>query len=194
MHPGGFLEVITGPMFAGKTTELIKRVERQAFAKRKVALFKPAIDTRYSAEEVVAHNGLSYGAYVVPTSEKGVELIREITKREGLGVIGIDEVQFFPMKIVSVLNELADSGVYVIASGLNLDFKGDPFPVTKELLVRADNIVYLTAVCTVCGRPATRSQRLIDGKPAPRNSPVIQVGGRESYEARCREHHIVPEG
>ncbi len=194
MHPGGFLEVITGPMFAGKTTELIKRVERQAFAKRKVALFKPAIDTRYSVEEVVAHNGLSYGAYVVPTSEGGVELIREITLREGLEVIGIDEVQFFPVKIVDALNDLADSGVYVIASGLNLDFKGDPFPVTKELLVRADNIVYLTAVCTVCGRPATRSQRLINGKPAPRNSPVIQVGGRESYEARCREHHIVPEG
>ena len=194
MHPGGFLEVITGPMFAGKTTELIKRVERQAFAKRKVALFKPAIDTRYSTEEVVAHNGLSYGAYVVPTSEEGVELIREITLREGLEVIGVDEVQFFSMSIVKALNELADSGVYVIASGLNLDFKGDPFPVTKELLARADNIVYLTAVCTVCGRPATRSQRLIDGKPAPRNSPVIQVGGRESYEARCREHHIVPEG
>jgi len=194
MHPGGFLEVITGPMFAGKTTELIKRVERQAFAKRKVALFKPAIDTRYSTEEVVAHNGLSYGAYVVPTSEEGVELIREITLREGLEVIGVDEVQFFSMSIVKALNELADSGVYVIASGLNLDFKGDPFPVTKELLARADNIVYLTAVCTVCGRPATRSQRLIDGKPAPKNSPVIQVGGRESYEARCREHHIVPEG
>lgn len=97
------------------------------------------------------------------------------------------------MSIVGALNELADEGVYVIASGLNLDFKGDPFPVTKELLVRADNIVYLTAVCTICGRPATRSQRLIDGRPAPRNSPVILVGGRESYEARCREHHVVPE-
>ncbi|WP_010480237.1 thymidine kinase [Thermococcus zilligii] len=194
MHPGGFLEVITGPMFAGKTTELIKRVERQAFARRKVALFKPAIDTRYSAEGVVAHNGLSYGAYIVPTSEEGVELIREVTLREGLEVIGVDEVQFFPMKIVEVLDTLASRGVYVIASGLNLDFKGDPFPVTRELLVRADSIVYLTAVCTVCGRPATRSQRLIDGKPAPRDSPVIQVGGRESYEARCREHHIVPEG
>ncbi len=191
VHPGGFLEVITGPMFAGKTTELIKRIERQMFAKRKAALFKPSIDNRYSEDEVVAHNGLKYGAFVIPTSEDGVERIVEITKREGYEVIGIDEVQFFPMNIVDALNRLADDGIYVIASGLNLDFKGDPFPVTKELLVRADNIVYLTAVCTVCGKPATRSQRLIDGNPASRDSPVIMVGGRESYEARCREHHIV---
>jgi thymidine kinase len=192
VHPGGFLEVITGPMFAGKTTELIKRIERQMFAKRKVALFKPSIDNRYSEDEVVAHNGLRYEAFVIPTNAEGVGKIVEITKREGYEVIGIDEVQFFPMDIVGALERLADEGVYVIASGLNLDFKGDPFPVTKELLVRADNIVYLTAVCTVCGRPATRSQRLINGKPAPRDSPVILVGGSESYEARCREHHFVP--
>lgn len=192
MHPGGFLEIITGPMFAGKTTELIKRIERQMFAKRKAALFKPAIDNRYSEDEIVAHNGLRYEAFVIPTDEEGVRTIGEITKRENFEVIGIDEVQFFPMSIVETLDRLADDGVYAIASGLNLDFKGDPFPVTRELLVRADNIVYLTAVCTVCGRPATRSQRLIDGKPAPRDSPVILVGGRESYEARCRLHHEVP--
>jgi len=192
MHPGGFLEVITGPMFAGKTSELIKRIERQAYAKRKVALFKPSIDDRYSRSDVVAHNGLRYRAYVVPTSENGVRSIVELTKKEGFEVIGVDEVQFFPESIVGALNELANDGVYVIASGLNLDFKAEPFPVMRELLVRADNIVYLTAVCTVCGRPATRSQRLIDGKPAPRDSPVIMVGGKESYEARCRLHHYVP--
>ncbi|WP_297466644.1 thymidine kinase [Thermococcus sp.] len=192
MHPGGFLEVITGPMFAGKTSELIKRIERQAYAKRKVALFKPSIDNRYSTSDVVAHNGLRYKAYVVPTDGNGVQRIVDLTSREGFEVIGVDEVQFFPMEIVEALNELADKGVYVIASGLNLDFKAEPFPVMKELLVRADNIVYLTAVCTVCGRPATRSQRLIDGKPAPRDSPVIMVGGKESYEARCRLHHEVP--
>jgi len=192
MHPGGILEVITGPMFAGKTTELIKRVERQIFAKKKAALFKPSIDNRYSEDEVVAHNGLRYEAFVIPTNVDGVRKIAEITRKEGYEVIGVDEVQFFPDEIVGMLEELADSGVYVIASGLNLDFKGDPFPVTKELLVRADNIIYLTAVCTVCGKPATRTQRLINGKPAPRDSPVIMVGGRESYEARCREHHIVP--
>ncbi|NJE09502.1 thymidine kinase [Thermococcus sp. MAR1] len=192
VHPGGFLEVITGPMFAGKTTELIKRIERQMFAKRKAALFKPSIDNRYSEDEVVAHNGLKYEAFVIPTDEEGVKRIVEITKREGYEVIGIDEVQFFPMAIVETLEKLADEGIYVIASGLNLDFKADPFPVMRELLVRADNIVYLTAVCTVCGKPATRTQRLIDGKPAPRDSPVILVGGSESYEARCREHHLVP--
>ncbi|WP_461866420.1 thymidine kinase [Thermococcus sp.] len=192
MHPEGFLEVITGPMFAGKTTELIKRIERQIFAKRKAALFKPAIDNRYSESEVVAHNGLRYDAFVIPTDEEGVIMIEDITRKEGFEVIGIDEVQFFPISIVEMLNRLADDGIYVIASGLNLDFKGDPFPVTKELLVRADNIIYLTAVCTVCGAPATRTQRMINGKPAPRNSPVILVGGRESYEARCRKHHIIP--
>jgi len=192
MHPGGILEVITGPMFAGKTTELIKRVERQIFAKKKAALFKPSIDDRYSEDEVVAHNGLRYEAFVIPTDVDGVRLIAEITRKEGYEVIGVDEVQFFPPEIVGTLEELADDGVYVIASGLNLDFKGEPFPVTKELLVRADNIIYLTAVCTVCGKPATRTQRLINGEPAPRDSPVIMVGGRESYEARCREHHIVP--
>ncbi|AHF80074.1 thymidine kinase [Thermococcus paralvinellae] len=191
MHPEGFLEVITGPMFAGKTTELIKRIERQMFAKRKAALFKPSIDNRYSESEVVAHNGLRYEAYVIPTTEEGVKMIYNITKKEKLEVIGVDEVQFFPFSIVETLNKLADEGIYVIAAGLNLDFKGDPFPVTKELLVRADNIVYLTAICTVCGAPATRSQRLINGKPAPRDSPVILVGGLESYEARCRKHHIV---
>ncbi|HIP75499.1 MAG TPA: thymidine kinase [Thermococcus paralvinellae] len=191
MHPEGFLEVITGPMFAGKTTELIKRIERQIFAKRKAALFKPSIDNRYSESEIVAHNGLRYEAYVIPTTEEGVKMIYDITKNEKLEVIGVDEVQFFPLSIVETLNKLADEGIYVIAAGLNLDFKGDPFPVTKELLVRADNIVYLTAICTICGAPATRSQRLINGKPAPRNSPVILVGGIESYEARCRRHHIV---
>ncbi|HIP88957.1 MAG TPA: thymidine kinase [Thermococcus paralvinellae] len=191
MHPEGFLEVITGPMFAGKTTELIKRIERQIFAKRKAALFKPSIDNRYSESEIVAHNGLRYEAYVIPTTEEGVKMIYDITKNEKLEVIGVDEVQFFPLSIVETLNKLADEGIYVIAAGLNLDFKGDPFPVTRELLVRADNIVYLTAICTICGAPATRSQRLINGKPAPRNSPVILVGGIESYEARCRRHHIV---
>ncbi|WP_367184476.1 thymidine kinase [Thermococcus sp.] len=192
IHPGGILEVITGPMFAGKTSELIKRIERQAYAKKKVALFKPSIDDRYSREEVVAHNGLRYRAYVVPTSNEGVEEIARLVRRGRFDVVGVDEVQFFPAKIVKTLNNLADSGIYVIASGLNLDFKAEPFPVMRELLVRADNVVYLTAVCTVCGRPATRSQRLIDGKPAPRDSPVILVGGRESYEARCRLHHEVP--
>jgi len=162
------------------------------FAKRKAALFKPSIDNRYSESEVVAHNGLRYEAYVIPTTEEGVKMIYNITKKEKLEVIGVDEGQFFPFSIVETLNKLADEGIYVIAAGLNLDFKGDPFPVTKELLVRADNIVYLAAICTICGAPATRSQRLIDGKPAPRDSPVILVGGLESYEARCRKHHIVP--
>ncbi|MDK2853162.1 MAG: thymidine kinase [Thermococcaceae archaeon] len=157
MHPEGFLEVITGPMFAGKTSELIKRIERQMFAKRTAALFKPSIDNRYSEDKVVAHNGLSYEAFVVPTTEEGVEMIYQKTKEEGFEVIGVDEA----------------------------------FEVTKELLAMADNIVYLTAICSVCGREATRTQRLINGKPAPRNSPRILVGGMEAYEARCRKHHIV---
>ncbi len=131
IHPGGILEVITGPMFAGKTSELIKRIERQAYAKKKVALFKPSIDDRYSREEVVAHNGLRYRAYVVPTSNEGVEEIARLIRRGRFDVVGVDEVQFFPVKIVKMLNNLADSGIYVIASGLNLDFKAEPFPVMR---------------------------------------------------------------
>ena len=186
------LEVIVGPMFAGKTSELIRRVERERYAKKKVSIFKPSLDTRYSTTHVHTHNGLSYPAYIVPATREGVEEIVRKTLEEGYETIGVDEAQFFPLELVEELDRLAGEGVRVIVAGLNLDFRGEPFETVKELLARADHITYLTAVCTVCGAEATRTQRLIDGKPAPYDSPRILVGGKEAYEARCRRHHYVP--
>ena len=183
------LIVIVGPMFAGKTTELIRRVERYVIAGKRAIVFKPSIDARYDSSKVAAHNGLKFGAYVVPPDEAGVEAIGKL----GLDydVVAVDEVQFFPPSLADVLNELADSRV-VIAAGLNLDFRGEPFETTMRAMAFADRVISLTAVCKVCGRPATRTQRLINGLPAPRDSPRILVGGGDSYEARCRRHYVRP--
>ena len=179
------LEVIIGPMFSGKTSELIRLVEREVYAKRKGAIFKPSFDRRYSAKQVASHNGLRYEAYSVVASEAGVMRIPELVKKEKLDVIGLDEVQFFPHGIVELLDSLAHDKK-VVACGLNMNFKAEPFPATMELAARADRVRYLSAVCVVCGGEATRTQRLIGGKPAPRDSPVIVVGGKELYEPRCR--------
>jgi thymidine kinase len=186
------LEVIFGPMFSGKTSELIRMVEREVYAKRKGAIFKIAFDRRYSATEVVTHNGLRYDAYTVASSREGVERIRAITESDGLDAIGVDEVNFFPVEIVGVLDRLADAK-RVIACGLNLNFRAEPFPTTMELAARADRVRYLSAVCVVCGQEATRTQRLIGGKPAPKDSPTIVVGGKEMYEPRCRSCFVSPE-
>lgn len=185
------LEVIMGPMFSGKTSELIRLVEREVYAKRKGAIFKIAFDRRYSARQVVTHNGLRYEAYTVANSEQGIRRIDSIAGSDGLDAIGVDEVNFFPMPIVKLLDRLAD-GKKVIACGLNLNFKAEPFVTTMELAARADRVRYLSAVCVVCGQEATRTQRLIGGRPAPRNSPVIVVGGKEMYEPRCRTCYLPP--
>jgi len=185
------LEVIIGPMFSGKTSELIRLVEREVYAKRKGAIFKIAFDDRYSAKQVVTHNGLRYDAYSVANSKEGLEKIEEISSSNGLDVIGVDEVNFFPIAIVDILDRLAD-GKRVIACGLNLNFRAEPFPSTMELAARADRVRYLSAVCVVCGQEATRTQRLIGGRPAPRDSPTIVVGGKELYEPRCRDCYVPP--
>ncbi|HYA56819.1 MAG TPA: thymidine kinase [Nitrososphaerales archaeon] len=185
------LEVIIGPMFSGKTSELIRLVEREVFAKRKGAIFKIAFDKRYSARQVVTHNGLRYDAYTVASSVEGLQKIEELTASQGLDVIGVDEVNFFPEALVGVLDGLADTR-RVIACGLNLNFRAEPFPTTMQLAVRADRVRYLSAVCVVCGQEATRTQRLIAGRPAPRDSPVIIVGGKEMYEPRCRTCYAPP--
>ncbi len=185
------LEVIIGPMFSGKTSELIRLVEREVYAKRKGAIFKIAFDKRYSARQVVTHNGLRYGAYTVASSDQGLKKIEEVANSNGLDAIGVDEVNFFPETIVGLLDRLADDKK-VIACGLNMNFKAEPFLSTMELAARADHVRYLSAVCVVCGREATRTQRLIAGKPAPKESPVIIVGGKEMYEPRCRNCYVPP--
>ena len=185
------LEVIMGPMISGKTSELIRRVEREVYAKKKGAIFKIAFDRRYSARQVVTHNGLRYNAYTVASSAEGLRKIEELADSKGLDAIGVDEVNFFPRELVGVLDRLADTRK-VIACGLNLNFKAEPFPTTMELAARADRVRYLSAVCVVCGQEATRTQRLIGGKPAPKDSPIIVVGGKELYEPRCRTCYAPP--
>ena len=186
------LEVIIGPMFSGKTSELIRLVEREVYAKRKGAIFKMAFDTRYSSRQVVTHNGLRYNAYTVACSDEGVKKIEQVAESNKLDAIGVDEVNFFPESVIPVLDRLADKR-RVIACGLNLNFRAEPFRTTMELAARADRVRYLSAVCVVCGQEATRTQRLIAGKPAPRNSPTIIVGGKGMYEPRCRNCYAPPE-
>lgn len=186
------LEVIIGPMFSGKTSELIRLVEREVYAKKKGAIFKIAFDKRYSARQVVTHNGLKYDAYTVASSDQGLKKIEEVAESNGLDAVGVDEVNFFPEAVVGLLDRLADEKK-VIACGLNLDFRAEPFLSTMELAARADRVRYLSAVCVVCGQEATRTQRLVAGKPAPKESPVIIVGGKEMYEPRCRSCYVPPE-
>ena len=185
------LEVIIGPMFSGKTSELIRLVEREVYAKRKGAIFKAAFDNRYSVREVVTHNGLRYDAYTIVPTSAGFRRISEVANSNGLDAIGVDEINFFPKGIVPVLDKLAYSK-RVVACGLNLDFRAEPFETTMMLAARADRVRYLSAVCVVCGQEATRTQRLIGGRPAPKDSPVIVVGGKELYEPRCRACYEPP--
>ena len=183
----GWLEVITGPMFAGKSEELMRRVKTLSYTKMKIIAFKPAIDDRYDKTAIASHDGAKYEAYAIKNAQSILELVKQDTQ-----VVAIDEIQFFDMSIVKICEELADRGIRVIAAGLDLDFKGEPFGPMPELLARAEFVTKLSAVCTVCGCAATRTQRLIDGKPADFNDPIIKVGAKENYEARCRKHHIVP--
>ncbi|MFU1719798.1 thymidine kinase [Bacillus velezensis] len=187
MKQSGWLELICGSMFSGKSEELIRRVKRATYAKQEVKVFKPAIDNRYSEEAVVSHNGTSMTSHVISSSAEIWDHISESTD-----VIAVDEVQFFGESIIGDLSSLSDKGYRVIAAGLDMDFRGEPFGVVPNLMAVAESVTKLQAVCSVCGSPASRTQRLIDGKPASYDDPVILVGASESYEARCRHHHEVP--
>lgn len=188
MNQSGWLEVICGSMFSGKSEELIRRVRRATYGNLSVRVFKPIIDDRYSDESVVSHNGTSIIARSVKNSDK----ILEHLQLHHIDVVGIDEVQFFDDNIVSVANELANKGIRVIAAGLDTDFRGEPFGPMPRMMAQSESISKLNAICPICGSPANRTQRLIDGKPASFNDPVILVGASESYEPRCRHHHEVP--
>jgi thymidine kinase len=186
-RPAGWVEVICGSMFSGKTEELIRRVRRAQIARQKVQVFKPAIDDRYGVEKITSHNGMHAEAIPVAEAMHILDLVDSETT-----VVAIDEVQFFDWQIVSVVNQLADRGLRVIVSGLDMDFRGEPFGPMPLLMAEAEQVDKLHAICMVCGQAATRTQRLIDGQPALYSDPVILVGAREVYEARCREHHEVP--
>ena len=174
----GWLEVISGVMFAGKSEELIRRVRRAVIAKRKVQVFKSHLDDRYS------------GVFTEVKAPERLEIMERV--RADTEVVAVDEAQFLDHGIVSVANALADRGVRVILAGTDSDFRAEGFGAMPDLMASAEIVDKMHAICVVCGGPATRNQRLINGKPAPYESPQIMVGGRESYEARCRHCHEVP--
>jgi thymidine kinase len=182
----GWIEAICGSMFSGKTEELIRRVHRAQIARQKVQVFKPAIDTRYTEQEVTSHNGLQVEAVPVESTAQIRALIAPDTT-----VVALDEAQFFDDDIVTLCEELADRGMRIIVAGLDMDFRGEPFGPMPVLMARAEQVSKLQAICMVCGGPACRTQRLIDGQPATYDDPVILVGASEVYEARCRGCHEV---
>ena len=186
-HTHGSIEVVCGSMFSGKTDELIRRLVRATIAKQKVQVFKPAIDNRYAEEKVTSHAGSSFDAIPV---ENAAEIHKKLD--EDTTVVGIDEAQFFDPEVVQVAQELASKGVRVLAAGLDMDFKGEPFGPMPVLMSLAEDVAKLHAICMVCGNDASRTQRLVNGKPARYDDPIVIVGASEMYEARCREHHKVP--
>jgi thymidine kinase len=184
---GGWIEVICGSMFSGKSEELIRRVKRAEIARLKVQVFKPLMDTRYGQDRVSSHSGIHTQAQAVAHAKDILEQTSPDTN-----VVAIDEVQFFDWDITDVCDELAEQGKRVIVAGLDMDFRGEPFGPMPLLMALAEEVEKLHAICMVCGAPATRTQRLINGKPAAYEDPVILVGASESYQARCRKHHEVP--
>ena len=185
-YKDGWLETISGCMFAGKTEELIRRIKVLEFAKKKILVFKPKIDNRYSDSMVVSHAGSSVDSIVIEKSKDILDYVKEDTD-----VVAIDEVQFFDEAISEVCDYLAHKGIRVMVAGLDTDFRGEPFGPMPVLITQAEFVTKLTAVCNSCGQPATRTQRIINGKPASYNDPIIMVGASESYEARCRHCHEV---
>ena len=180
---GGWLEVICGPMFSGKSEEMIRRLRRAEIAGQQVGIFKPRIDDRFDVTDVVSHAGVRMRAVSVSST---AELV---SRAQGYEVVGVDEVQFFDGAIVRAVLELADRGLRVVAAGLDQDFRRLPFGPMPELLTRAEFVDKLQAVCHRCGGPATTTQRLVDGRPAPYSGETVVVGAAEQYEARCRGCH-----
>lgn len=183
----GSLEVITGSMFCGKTDELIRRLRRAKIAKQKVQVFKPKIDNRYAEAKVTSHAGSEFDAVPI---DKAADI--RLLLEPDTTVVGIDEAQFLDDEIVPIVNYLADNGLRVIVAGLDTDFRGEAFGSMPTLVTQAEHVDKLHAICMVCGKDASRTQRLVNGSPAHYNDPVIIVGAAELYEARCREHHQVP--
>ncbi len=176
----GWIEVVTGCMFSGKTEELIRRLRRAQIAKQNVVIFKPSIDIRYSSTNIVSHSELSLPSILIENPED------IITLSENAYVIGIDEAQFFDNRLIDIVEELANSGKRVIIAGLDQDYRGIPFEPMPQLLARAEFITKTLAICVVCGNPADKTQR----KTATQER--VLVGASDSYEARCRKCHYIP--
>jgi thymidine kinase len=197
MPSGGHVQVIAGCMYSGKTDELLRLLRRAEIARRRILLVRPEIDDRTASDIVISRSGAQFHSKAVrdPTE------IETLAKDAWADVIAIEEAQFFPQALVQVVERLASAGRTVVLSGLNTDFRGRPFGPMPALMAIADGVTSLSAICTVCGTEATRTQRLIDGRPAGADEPLVVVGGltaelatsrRETYEARCRAHHELP--
>lgn len=184
----GWIEVITGVMFSGKSEEMIRRVRRAVIARKQAQVFKSHLDDRYRGLYTVStHDGGAVEAEPINSATEIMQRLRADTE-----VVAVDEAQFLDEGIVAVSTDLANRGTRVILAGTDMDFRGEPFGVMPHLLAIAEVVVKLHAICVVCGDLACRNQRLVDGQPAHYNSPTIMVGGHESYEARCRHCHQVP--
>ena len=185
-HSRGSIELICGSMFSGKTEEMIRRLRRAVIARQQVQAFKPTIDQRYHVEKVTSHNGLHFEAQPVLRAADILDAIDPLTT-----VVAIDEAQFFDNGIIAVCDHLADAGIRFICAGLDIDFRGLPFDPMPALVALAEHVDKLHAICVVCGEEASRTQRLIEGRPAAFDDPVVMVGAAEVYEARCRQCHQV---
>jgi thymidine kinase len=191
-----WLHVIAGCMSSGKTDELLRLLRRAEYARRHILLVRPDVDTRTPPDYAESRSLARYPSRTVPTDDP--EQILTLVRAMGADLVGVDEAEFFSSGIVEVVEELRRSGRHVIVTGLNLDFAGRPFGSMPELMARADDVTMLTAICVVCGAPATRTQRLVNGHPAAVDDPLVVIGGLDSlavetYEARCHTHHQVAE-
>lgn len=183
----GHIELICGSMFSGKTEELIRRIRRAEIAKQRVQVFSHRLDTRYGESQVASHSGANWESLPAQNAEQILARLDPAAT-----VVAIDEAQFFDWKIAEVVNELANRSLRVIVAGLDMDFRGEPFGPMPLLMAHAEQVDKLSAICVVCGAPASRTQRLINGAPARYDDPIILVGASEVYEARCRHCHQVP--
>jgi thymidine kinase len=184
----GWVEVVAGVMFSGKSEELIRRVRRSIIAKKSVQIFKSHLDDRYGGVfSISSHDGRAVEATPVDSSLQIAQNLHDTTE-----VVAVDEAQFLDAGIIPLVGTIAARGTRVILAGTDTDFRGEPFGPMPQLMAVADLVDKLHAICVVCGGPASRNQRLIDGKPARYDSPTIMIGGRESYEARCRHCHELP--
>lgn len=184
----GRIEVICGCMFSGKSEELIRRIRRAQIARQSVQVFKPSVDDRYGVDQVTSHDGRVTKAIAVDSPR---DILQHL--EPGTTVVAIDEVQFFENSIIEIVRHLSEKlGIRVIITGLDLDFRGEPFGPIPALMAIAEDVDKLSAICVISGEPATRSQRLLNGKPAHYNDPVVLIGAQETYEPRARQYHEVP--
>lgn len=188
----GWIELITGCMFAGKTEEFIRRLRRHDYAKHNVIAFKPSIDQRYSVNSIASHAGSMLPSFAIQNTAEIKTIFERENAKKPIDVVGIDEVQFLDTEIVDFIDELANRGIIVIVTGLDKNFKNEPFQNVDRLLTMAEFVEKLTAICHKCGNFANRTQRIVNGQPGKWNDPLILVSGEQSYEARCRVCYIIP--